>query len=216
MPNELFQECKTQIEFNSQNQDYLQVQSFLDNLPQTLSIKMTMHIHEQRYERITFTKDKSKSFISWLCPLMKPIPYNQKQYIFQEQDDVSNIYFLIKGTASFVLPLYDDAKYVNINVGDHFGVIDIIGSQPKELDIDLVNWVLNDWLFYKTRIRRQFTVMACQQVEVLAVSIHDLQKMKTEFYDCYYQLLTQALDILRICIVKKLKSMRECRQQSRR
>lgn len=127
LPNEVFIECKKQIEFNSQNQDYKQIQNFIDKLPQTLGIQLTVCIHEARYKRINFTKHKSKSFISWLCPLMKPVPFNQKQYIYREGDDVENIYFLIKGSAGFVLPLYDNVKYVGINVGDHFGVIDIIG-----------------------------------------------------------------------------------------
>jgi CRP-like cAMP-binding protein len=105
---------------------------------------------------------------------MKPVHFNSKQYIYREEDDVENIYFLIKGTAGFVLPLYDNAKYVNINVGDHFGVIDIIGCQPKDLDISLVDWIIHSWINYKSRLRRQFTVMASHAVEVLTVSIPDL------------------------------------------
>ena len=89
---------------------------------------MTMCIHESRYKRINFTCNKSKSFISWICPLMKPIPFNSKQFIYREGDDVNNIYFIIKGDAALVLPLYDNAKYVTIDSGDHFGIVDIIGS----------------------------------------------------------------------------------------
>lgn len=57
--------------------------------------------------------------------------------------------------------------------------------------------------------------MACNTVEVLTLSIPDLTKMKTEFYDCYVELFNEALDIIRICIVQKLKTIKECRKQAK-
>lgn len=55
-----------------------------------------------------------------------PIP--EKQYIYFEGDDVTNIFFLIKGKAGFVLPKYKNATYIEINIGAHFGIVDIVGS----------------------------------------------------------------------------------------
>ena len=45
-----------------------------------------------------------------------------------EGDDINNIYFLIKGKAAFVLPSYENTRYINITSGCHFGIMDIIGS----------------------------------------------------------------------------------------
>ena len=95
-----------------------------------------MYIHESRYKKIQFLNGKTRSFISWICPLLKPYSFVQKQYVYQEGDDVSSIYFLIKGMASFVLPAYENTSYVNINRGNHFGIMDIIGSIVTNKDLD--------------------------------------------------------------------------------
>jgi len=34
----------------------------------------------------------------------------------------------MSGESAFVLPSFDNTKYINIGVGDHFGIIDIVGS----------------------------------------------------------------------------------------
>ena len=87
-----------------------------------------MHIHEGTYKQITSFKGKSSAFIAWICPLLKPHLCLQNQYIFFEGDDVTNIHFLIEGHAGFVLPNFKNANYITIEVGSHFGVIDIVGS----------------------------------------------------------------------------------------
>ena len=89
---------------------------------------LSMYIHESRYKKIKFLNEKTKSFISWICPLLKPLIFVENQYIFMEGDDINNIYFLIKGKAAFVLPSYENTRYIDINSGNHFGVMDIIGS----------------------------------------------------------------------------------------
>lgn len=38
------------------------------------------------------------------------------------------IYFLMRGSCGFVLPKHGNVKYLNINVGYQFGIIDIVGS----------------------------------------------------------------------------------------
>jgi len=90
---------------------------------------------------------------------------------------VSQIHFLIKGKASFVLPKYENTRYININVGDHFGVIDIVGScQTNSIFLD-------DWGNNKNFLQRQFTVMAIEETEVLNLSAIDLIRMKIEFIE---------------------------------
>ena len=54
---------------------------------------MSLYIYEQRYKKIKFFKDRSATFISWLCPLLKPQFYADDQYIYLEGDDVGQIYF---------------------------------------------------------------------------------------------------------------------------
>jgi CRP-like cAMP-binding protein len=54
--------------------------------------------------------------------------FGENQYIYLEGDEVSSICFVVSGNASFVLPSFENARYIDINVGSVFGIIDIIGS----------------------------------------------------------------------------------------
>ena len=101
---------------------------FLNTLPHKLKMDVTHIIHEKRYQNIRFLKDKSNSFLQWLCPLFTPVFFGAKQYIYSEGEDVLHINILLKGKASLVLPSRNNTAYLNIELGDHFGCIDIIGS----------------------------------------------------------------------------------------
>ena len=105
-----------------------------------MKLEVSLYIHEKTYKLIHCFKGRSSAFIAWICPLLKPRPNPENQYIFFEGDDVTNIYFLVKGRAGFVLPKYKNATYIDIDVGSHFGIIDIVGSilQSK---LDLENWI---------------------------------------------------------------------------
>ena len=125
-----------------------------------------MYIHESRYKKIQFLNGKTRSFISWICPLLKPLGFVERQYVYQEGDDVSSIYFLIKGKASFVLPSYENTCYVKINKGNHFGIMDIIGSIVTNNEL-----CQDSWFQRKELIHRQFTIMAFKDIECLTLSI---------------------------------------------
>lgn len=125
-----------------------------------------MYIHEQRYKKIKFLHNQTKSFITWICPLLQPQEFNAKQFIYLEGDDVSQIFFLAKGRCNFVMPSFDNTSYIKINVGDSFGIIDIVGSSAtKEFDLEL--FVEN-----QNKLQRQFTVMSMvENCEILSLSI---------------------------------------------
>ena len=101
-----------------------------------------MYIYETRYLKIRFLKDKSLSFITWLCRLLKPNLFSKDQYIYYEGDEINSIYFLIKGNASFVLPSFNNTTFIKINQGDLFGIIDIVGSCYKDGQLELEDWMM--------------------------------------------------------------------------
>ena len=127
----------------------------------------------------------------------------QKQYVYQEGDDVNSIYFLIKGMASFVLPSYENTCYVNINKGKHFGIMDIIGSIVTNNELDFSNWFQR-----KELIHRQFTILAVKDIECLTLSIQDLNRMKQEFFETYELMFDQQLIRLKTIWKIKLKAMK--------
>ena len=80
--------------------------AFLAELPHGLMVDISLFIYEERYKFIRFFQDKQSSFISWVCPLLRQQIYDENVYIYNEEDDITHVYFMIKGKASFVLPLY--------------------------------------------------------------------------------------------------------------
>lgn len=46
---------------------------------------------------------------------------------------------MMTGSAAFVLPFFKNVSYIEIDEGDHFGVMDIIGSTQEE-NIDTNEW----------------------------------------------------------------------------
>ena len=51
------------------------------------------------------------------------------------------IYFLKKGSCSYVLPKHDNQKYIDISLGTCFGIVDIISSCYKNDQIGVENWI---------------------------------------------------------------------------
>lgn len=48
------------------------VNDFVEELPHKIKIELSLYIYEARYSKIKFFKDRSASFVSWMCPLLKP------------------------------------------------------------------------------------------------------------------------------------------------
>ena len=107
-----------------------------------------MAIYAQRYQKIDFFQGKSRSFISWICPLLKPGYYEESEYIYSEGSEASVIFFMLSGKANYVLPSYDNAGYIDIKIGDQFGIIDIIGSSINH------EFSVNSWFESKNLLFR--------------------------------------------------------------
>ena len=73
--------------------------------------------------------------------MLRPQVIEEETYIYQEEDDINNIYFLLKGRSCFVLPSYQNVEYIVIAPGDQFGIIDIYGSSVVR-DFDFDQWIL--------------------------------------------------------------------------
>jgi hypothetical protein len=63
-----------------------------------------------------------------MCPLLKPWQFEADSYIFIEGEEVKDICFMINGYAAFVHPSFRNTRYISIENGDNFGVIDIVGT----------------------------------------------------------------------------------------
>ena len=84
-----------------------------------------MYLNEEKYDMIDFIKEMPKPFLYWVCPRLEFLVFDDEQFIYRDQDEFDAVYFLINGSAAFVLEEYNDYRYIGINQGDEFGVIDI-------------------------------------------------------------------------------------------
>ena len=62
LPDEYYIKCKRNLEY-SQNNEYEEMNKFLDELPHKLKIDISLFIYEERYKHIKFFDDKSSSFL---------------------------------------------------------------------------------------------------------------------------------------------------------
>ena len=115
------------------------------------------------------------------------------------------MYFMKKGYCNFVLPKFDNAKYLHISQGSNFGMEDIVGSIIKNDDIDQ-----DDWISRKDKMIRQFTIISSEQSTLLLFSVHDLNKMQVEFLELYESLFKESYIRLESILLIKLKSMNKC------
>lgn len=142
-----------------------------------------MFIFEKTFKQIHYFKERPISFVTWICPLLRPQVKTSNQYVYYEGDDVSCIYFLKKGNAGYVLPRYQNLMYIKMVQGQHFGISCIVGSIMEKGVFHIENWISQ-----RDKLKRQFTIHCQDQCELLTLSIHDLNLMKDEFYDEYTQL----------------------------
>lgn len=147
LPDELHIRIQKSINYEKKK-DLHELNCFVEDLPHALKVELSLYIYEERYNKISFFLGKTPAFISWLCPLLKPAFYADDEYLYLEGDDISQMYFLITGSASFVLPSFSNTRYIDLIEGNHFGVIDITGSaQTKDFDV-------KDWQNHKNLLKR--------------------------------------------------------------
>ena len=81
-----------------------------------------------------------------------------------------------------MLPKHKNTKYIEINEGNYFGAIDIVGCILQHQD----SLTEDDDIFnHKEKLLRQFTIMADKESEILMLHLSDLNRMKIEFMECY-------------------------------
>jgi hypothetical protein len=80
------------------------------------------------------------------------------------------VYFLIKGSAGYVLPRLENKCFLKITPNNHFGHSEL-ANESSFTDMDYV----------VTRMSRQLTIMALGLCELFTLNVKDLSKMKLEF-----------------------------------
>ncbi len=163
----------------------------MEELPHKMRFELALEIHKKMYESINFLKGKDNNFIVWIATFLRPMNVAEHEYIYKEAEEISEsklfllkrsiVFFLVNGSASYVLPRYNNRIYVMLEKGENFGHVDIaIEEDMLALDIRFTTRSLN----HKNIVRR-FTVMAVENCDMFILRIDDLEKLKIEFPEMY-------------------------------
>jgi hypothetical protein len=134
------------------------------------------------------------------------------EYIYFERDELTSIYFLKVGNAGMVLPRHQNIKYIDFPVGCLFGIEDIVAGQLDQDD----SVPIEDWIFRKESLRRQFSVMVPSEqkkcCELLTLSIGKLEQMSFEFLETFDFIMTTSEIRLRRALKIKVAAIKYCKE----
>jgi hypothetical protein len=126
----LYEELRQALKFEVER-DISSVMEFIDFLPHRLKVELSVKIHHNIILKIPFFQDRSKEFIAFVGPLLKPMKFKEDFYVYVEGDEVKRVYFLYNGIAGFVLKNYENTIFATIEKGDFLGLIDLIPSSNE-------------------------------------------------------------------------------------
>lgn len=66
------------------------------------------------YSSVVFFQDKDRSFITWITRLIVPLNMEAHEYVYKEGEEITDIFFLVQGSAGYVLPRFENHIYINI------------------------------------------------------------------------------------------------------
>ena len=190
--------------------------NFVEDLPHNLRMDLALYIYEGVTQQIKFLRDQSKGFVSWICPLLKPLVTTPSEFIYYEGDEVTKMYMLQEGSCDFVLPKFTNAKYLRVPAASHFGLIDIVSSclQDENNTNDGGNEdpleVIEDWQL--KFLRRSFTVRSddVELAKIMLLDKSDLFRMRLEFSEVYEELFCDAFQRLHFTMCIKLHAIERC------
>ena len=72
LPSELYYSIMNIISYD-QDKNLKEINDFVETLPIALKTKVNRHIYKKTYKKLSFLKNKSDNFITWVCPLLQPM-----------------------------------------------------------------------------------------------------------------------------------------------
>lgn len=114
----------------------------------------------------------------------------------------------MEGDSGFVLPKYNNCKYIDIEVGEIFGHLDILYAMLKH-NIDY----LDCWLPHKQLLTRCFTTFANSFCSALILKVEDLDRMRLEFTESYDQIFNGSDKLLQNALISKIETFSICEEQ---
>lgn len=195
----------------------------MEELPHKLRFELSLEIHRKMYESINFFKGKDRSFIVWIATVLRPMNVPECEYIYKEAEEISEsklpssidcglVFFMVEGSAAYVLPRYNNKIYVMLERGEYFGHVDMAIEQDMlALDVRFTTRDLKNH-----NMVRRFTVQAIENCDMFILRIDDVEKLKVEFPEIYKEIFQGANDRLKIELLLKLEVINKCEQAAQK
>lgn len=116
------------------------------------------------------------------------------------------VYFLVVGVAGYVLPRYNNAVYITVESGDHFGLIDLV----YDSEILNISTKMTKKAIESDSIHRRFTVQALIECELLTLTLEELDALKFEFPDIFQELFQNSIKRLKGALKQKYEAIKLC------
>ena len=178
LPPSLYVELQSSIKFEySKRMDGLG--DFMLTLPLSLKCKLAQEIHKDVTENFTFFRRvKEKSFLSWVGHRLLPRMIHEKQYLYQETEELNGFYFIKEGDLAFVLANFDNAIYKKVSKGRIIGFEDYsYFLNMKKQGFDSLDALEHN----QSSITRKFTVISRTKVQALELPTLEIIRIGREF-----------------------------------
>ena len=138
MSTGLYEVIEKNLLYQTKN-NWLKEKEILDHCNANLQKNVLLVMYKDSYTKVKFLlkQEKNLNFITWICPQLAYLIIMKKETIFQEGDPVTAVFFLHSGSAAYVMARFNNAKYIEIEEGDHFGEIDIV-LKNEEMRLDTI------------------------------------------------------------------------------
>ena len=112
--------------------------NFTKTLPPKLCTLIQLKIYHDLFETISMFKlhNYPASLYAWMTNNLRSRFRESGSYVYQDGDQIHNIYFLTKGVVGYALPR-KGCFYAVIEPGDTFGVVDITHNIDKLIKREL-------------------------------------------------------------------------------
>eukprot|EP01016_Furgasonia_blochmanni_P050636 TRINITY_DN7853_c0_g1_i4.p1 TRINITY_DN7853_c0_g1~~TRINITY_DN7853_c0_g1_i4.p1 ORF type:complete len:509 (+),score=76.90 TRINITY_DN7853_c0_g1_i4:64-1590(+) len=157
---------------------------FLEELPQNIRNELGVIMHEDILNAIPFFQNKPPSFISLVGPMLRIIKVQKREYIFMERDPAEEMFFIRSGKVAYVLPQYNNFRFLKIKSGYFFGEVDLLFNNEI----------------------RMLTAMAVKDCELYVLNKKDFKKVFImEFRDI-------GLDLIQIAYERKRRTYKSLKE----
>lgn len=145
----------------------------IEDIPGNLRVQLLVVIYQKILESNAFFIGKPSFFVAYVAPLLKPVRYDEGEYIYRQYEYAKEMFFIVKGEVEMIIAAADDVEVqFNTLSGEYyFGETDILFSEGKE---------------------RSFSVKSLGSCELLSLDHTDFENMLKKFEEESIEIMTLA------------------------